>query len=91
MVNRHERRRAAAPARRASGPRGDMHRINAALAALGGMRGQAVHGVIEHDPTCAIYRGGPCNCVPNVSLHPDGGGDVIVVDQDGRGKKSVKS
>jgi hypothetical protein len=42
-----------------------------------------MHGVIEHDHWCAIYRGHDCSCVPDISLVPHTGGDVIVVKSDG--------
>jgi hypothetical protein len=45
--------------------------------------------MIQHDHWCAIYRGGACSCVPNISIH--GGGDVIVIDEEGRTKTSRTS
>jgi len=40
--------------------------------------------MIEHDRWCSIYKGGACNCVPNISLVPaDDAGEVFVVDDDG--------
>jgi hypothetical protein len=36
---------------------------------------------IEHDHWCAIYCGGGCNCVPDISVsEPDG---VVVIDERG--------
>lgn len=92
-MNRRARRAAAARARRASRRTGYLHRLLGprAQGALANLRGKVVHGVIQHEPWCRIYQGGACNCVPDISLHPDGGGDVIIVDEDGQTKKIVAS
>jgi hypothetical protein len=67
---------------------GYVHRLAAAHSALGDdLRDKVAHAVIQHDSWCAIYKGGACDCVPDISLHPCDGGDVIVVDQEGRTKK----
>jgi hypothetical protein len=90
-MNRAARRAAAARARRGRRP-GYLHRVVAAHAAHADqLRGKLVHSIIEHDAWCSIYQGGPCCCVPNISLRPHGGGDVIVVDEDGRTRKVAVS
>jgi hypothetical protein len=38
---------------------------------------------IEHDAWCDHYRGRECSCVPDISLIPDGGGEVLVVEAGG--------
>jgi hypothetical protein len=85
-MNRRARRAAAARARRARP--GYVHRLVAAHSAVGDdLRGKVTHAVIQHDAWCAIYRSRACDCVPDISLHPDDGADVIVVDEDGKTKK----
>jgi hypothetical protein len=83
-VNRHERRRSAALNR---GRRtGYLHRI------LGGglsLRPGVHIAAVAHDHWCNIYRGGHCNCVPDISIsHP--GDDVTVIDERGRGQRVRK-
>jgi hypothetical protein len=92
-MNRRARRAAAARGRRHQGARpGYLHRITAAHAALGDqLRDKVAHAVIQHDSWCAIYKGGACDCVPEISLHPVDGGDVIVVDQEGQTTKVAVS
>jgi hypothetical protein len=81
-VNRRERRRAAALNR---GRRGYLHRILAGggLTELtAGKRGLFLT-TIEHDADCAIYRRGPCTCVPDISIKsPDG--TVSIIDEHGQ-------
>jgi hypothetical protein len=85
-MNRHQRRRAAALAR---GRTGYMHRVlaavrNGAMPTKPGVH----HCTIEHDADCAIYRGGACCCVPNISVSgPDG---VVAVDERGVGTKRAR-
>lgn len=87
-MNRHTRRRAAALKR---GRRtGYLHRIMAA--ALGSDGTKPTVGLhmynVEHDPSCAIYRGKGCDCVPDISVSgPDG---ISVIDADGQGSKQVR-
>ena len=82
-MNRHERRRAAAQAR---GRTGYAHRI----AAFGNGLTPGVHiATVEHDHTCGIYRGGDCDCVPNVSVSDPHGG-VTVVDERGNATRTRK-
>jgi hypothetical protein len=86
-VNRRERRAAAA---RTRGRRtGYMHRVLAAMRD-GALPKSGVHTcAIEHDPGCAIYRGGACCCVPDISVSgPDG---VTVIDERGVGTKRARS
>ena len=89
------RRAAAAHARRLHnrGARtGYTHRLLAAHGALGDqLRGRVAHAVIEHDGWCDIYRGSSCNCLPNISVHPCDGGDVIVVDRDGQTRQQRRN
>jgi hypothetical protein len=90
-MNRAARRAAAARARRLRARPGYVHRITAAHAELGDeFRSKLAHAVIEHDSWCGIYRGRACDCSPNISLHCDGG-DVLVVDEEGRTKKVAVS
>ena len=84
-MNRRARRAAAARARRTGGQdgvRGPPH-LSAGLALPAQLRGKVVHAVIEHDPWCGIYHGAGCNCMPNMSLVPDGGADAFAVGEDG--------
>ncbi len=68
-----------------------MHRmIPASLAHAHELRGRVTHAMIHHDAWCAIYKGKGCNCVPDISLHPHGGGDVVVVEADGEIRTAVK-
>jgi hypothetical protein len=93
-MNRRARRAAAARARRlhqGSQP-GYAHRLLAAHRELyDQLRGKVAHAVIQHDSWCAIYKGGACDCVPDISLRPCDGGDVIVVDQEGQTKRVAVS
>ena len=77
-MNRHQRRRQAA-LNRGRQP-GYIHRIlaaqrNGALAPTPGVH----FTTIEHDAGCGIYRGGCCDCVPDISV-ADG---VTVIDERG--------
>ena len=75
-MNRAARRAAAARARRARP--GYLHRLVRAHGALGdSLRGKVAHTVIQHDRWCGIYKGGGCTCIPDISLHPADGGDVV--------------
>jgi hypothetical protein len=90
-MNRAHRRRAASDARRS---RGYWHRLASAHrhGAFEHHRGQVVHAMVAHDAWCSIYKGGgACNCVPDISLHPDGGSDAIEVSADGSIQKRVLS
>jgi len=80
MMNRRARRRAAALNRRT----GYLHRLAAFMPAPG------VHvATIEHDRSCAIYRGSGCSCVPNISIcGPDG---VTVIDERGVARRVMQS
>jgi hypothetical protein len=88
-MNRADRRRAAAQARRARRRTGYLHRVHAAtvtLAAAG--RGKVVHVVCDHDAGCGIYTASlECTCIPQISAHPVVGGDVLVIDEQGNAKK----
>jgi hypothetical protein len=79
-MNRRDRRRAAALNR---GRRtGYLHRIMAGgLDQIVGRPG--VHlATIEHDGACTIYQGGPCCCVPDISINVDG--TVRTIDERGQ-------
>jgi hypothetical protein len=91
VVNRRARRHAAAEARRARGRTGYVHRLVAASDAISAMGPGVVHVICHHDPGCAIYTGRSCNCVPQISAHPDGGSTVIEIDEDGRARKREAS
>jgi hypothetical protein len=57
--------------------------VDRITAALGSSITPGVHiANVEHDSTCAIYRGGDCNCVPDISVSDPHGG-VTVVDERG--------
>jgi hypothetical protein len=87
-VNRHDRRRAAALNR--GRQTGYLHRVLAAVR-NGAMRSTpGLHfATIEHDPSCGIYRGHGCDCVPDISVTgPDG---VVVIDERGQGRKVARS
>jgi hypothetical protein len=86
-MNRHERRRAAALNRRRTGY---LHRVLAAMRASTMPSTPGVHiASIEHDPSCSIYRGGGCDCFPDISVSgPDG---VTVVDERGAGTRRARS
>jgi hypothetical protein len=82
-MNRATRRRAAAGTRRAARP-GYRHRLLGVSGLLAEkFRGRVVIANIEHDAWCDHYRGRECSCVPDISLVPDGSGDVLVVTADG--------
>jgi hypothetical protein len=70
-MNRHARRAAAAR------QRGYAHRLRALHLPAG-----VHHAVIEHDATCAIYRGRDCSCLPEISI---AGPDGVVTTIDERG------
>ena len=77
-MNRRDRRRAAAQARRARRPTGYLHRLTAAHDAIvAAGRGRLVHLVCQHDPGCSIYTARRrCNCLPEMSARVDGTGTV---------------
>jgi hypothetical protein len=66
-MNRRERRRAAAEARRACRRTGYVHRLAAASDAIASMGPGVVHVVCHHDPQCSIYAGRSCDGVPQIS------------------------
>jgi hypothetical protein len=78
-MNRHARRAAAAR------HRGYAHRLRG-LHLPPGLH----HATVEHDATCAIYRGRGCSCTPDVSIvGPDG--VVTTVDVRGVGIRRTRS
>jgi hypothetical protein len=88
-MNRHQRRAAAARAHRGART-GYLHRILA-----GGRLDHLIAGKagvflthIEHDGWCTIYQGGPCNCVPDISINIDG--TVHVIDENGEVTAKMK-
>jgi hypothetical protein len=85
-MNRHERRRRAALARRRTGY---LHRVMTALG-NGAKLTPGVHlAAIEHDAGCAIYRGHGCDCVPDISVSDPHGG-VTVIDERGNTTRMQK-
>ena len=81
QMNRHQRRQAAAANRHRQ--TGYLHRLAASAHTL--TRPGVFHTMVAHDAGCAIYTAlGSCNCVPDISIHPEGGGDVITVDVEGQ-------
>ena len=85
-MNRHDRRRAAALAR---GRTGYLHRVLAAFS-NGAKLTPGVHlAAIEHDHTCASYRGHGCDCVPDISVSDPRGG-VTIVDERGNTTRTRK-
>jgi hypothetical protein len=83
-MNRHERRRQAALNRRT----GYQHRMIAAFASGAVSATPGIHvATVEHDPDCSIYRGGGCDCVPDISISLNG--TVLVIDERGQvGRKT---
>jgi hypothetical protein len=88
VMNRHDRRAAVARARRGHRP-GYTHRL---LAGLGNgmlLKAGVHHVAIEHDGWRSIYRGGSCDCCPNISVSgPDG---VVIIDERGVSTKRARS
>jgi hypothetical protein len=83
-MNRHARRRATRLSRHVR--TGYLHRLSAATPLLS--RGQVYHTTVAHDPGCAIYGElAACDCVPEITLRPHGGSEVIVIDADGTARK----
>jgi hypothetical protein len=78
-MNRHDRRAHVAKSRRRPGY---VHRLQAIAQEAGA--GTVSHILVHHAPECAIYTNrGECTCTPDISIHPDGGRTVIVIDEDG--------
>ncbi|MET4244601.1 hypothetical protein [Bradyrhizobium sp. RT10b] len=75
------RRRAETRARKA----GYLHRLIEAAAELPAMPG---HAMVLHDDGRAIFQRGHCNCVPDISIIPATGGSVVVIDEQGRARKT---
>jgi hypothetical protein len=87
-MNRHDRRAAAEGARRHART-GYLHRILAGFGAGRPLKPGVHLTTIAHDHWCAIYQGGDCNCVPDISVSgPDG--DVTVIDERGQGRRVRK-
>ena len=95
MNNRHQRRRAAAVARRlvshgtAQAPRrGYVGRLLTAIDRGGLARG--VHSVsCVHSASCGMRSGGACSCMPDISISVPGG-SIVTIDEAGNAKKIVK-
>ena len=83
-MNRHERRKLGI--KRERPPLHYSARLMAANAAFPLPRGEVSHAMIHHDSRCDIYKGGSCNCVPDVSIHRLGL-PVIEVDPWGNAKE----
>ena len=73
-------RRAAATSRHKRA--GYLHRINASARHL--TSPGVFHAMVQHDAACAIYRSASCDCVPDISIIPTDGDDVILIDTEGR-------
>jgi hypothetical protein len=91
-MNRAQRRRAEAKARKLAGY---WQRILTAFDSSPDMaeelRRRVINAVVEHDPWCAIYQQRPCSCTPNISLVPfDGEVGVYVVDEQGVARRSSR-
>ena len=88
-MNRHERRALIAKSRRT----GYVHRLIAAQEAIARVgAGTVSHLFVHHAPECAFYTDRQeCNCVPDMSLHPDGGKAMLVIDKDGLTQEVVAS
>jgi hypothetical protein len=82
-MNRHQRRRADARARKAMP--GYQHRLLAAAPELATTRGIS-HATIQHDGNCAIFQRQACNCVPDISIV--NGGGVLVIDERGQAHRT---
>jgi hypothetical protein len=81
-VNRHERRAHVAKSRRRQ--TGYVHRLLAAQEAIAQAgAGTLSHLVVHHAPDCSIHTNCECNCVPDMSLHQEGGKTMLVIDEDG--------
>jgi hypothetical protein len=89
-MNRHERRALIARSRRQTGY---VHRLIAAQEAIAQAgAGTVSHLFVHHAPDCAIHSNRQeCNCVPDMSLHPDGGKAMLVIDEDGDTREVVAS
>jgi hypothetical protein len=90
-MNRHARRAHIAKARRRQ--TGYIHRIAAAQDAIAQAGGSGVgHLLVQHDQECAIYTDRrECTCTPDMSLHPEGGKTVLLIDEDGATEEIVAS
>jgi len=51
--------------------------------------GGLYHAIIHHDSWCAIYKGGGCNCTPDISVCGDDA--VTIIDEEGMGTKVKRS
>jgi hypothetical protein len=77
-MSRHQRRKAM---------RGYQHRLIAAAPELATMRGVS-HCMVQHDDGCAIFQRHPCNCVPDISIIPADGASVLLIDEQGRARRT---
>jgi hypothetical protein len=83
-MNRAARRRAAAIARHHPG-QGYVDRI---LRGFHPSRGR-YDCMVEHQRGCAMRHGGPCTCVPSISItEPDG--SIVMVDEHGNPRKATR-
>ncbi|TAI63925.1 hypothetical protein [Bradyrhizobium sp. Leo170] len=78
-MNRRDRRAERARIRKRQGV-GCLQRLITAHGQLRQLRGRVVHSVIEHVPDCGIYDHQDCSCMPGISLHCRGSGEVYEVD-----------
>ena len=68
--------------RRKPPKRGYQDRLNAALGSLDLPAVGIGRVSVFHDANCPMLSGGPCRCVPDISINT-GDGDVAVVGPDG--------
>jgi hypothetical protein len=92
-MNRRDRRRAAAQARKAHRGIGYLHRLLAAQDAIASVgAGKVVHLACHHDPRCRIYTPcRECTCVPEMSAHLDSSSTVLEIDEQGCSTKRRSS
>ena len=77
-MNRHERRAAQAKQRKGSGYLGRL------LASPQPQGAPGVHHVyIQHDDWCGFFKGGDCNCDPDMHRRAEGGDTIEVINLDG--------
>ncbi|MET4345686.1 hypothetical protein AB7Z32_21345 [Bradyrhizobium sp. 482_C4_N1_1] len=43
---------------------------------------------VEHDGDCAIFQRGPCTCTPDIAITTMTGGSVLLIDEQGRARRT---
>ncbi|MET4236215.1 hypothetical protein ABIB83_008730 [Bradyrhizobium sp. I1.8.5] len=46
------------------------------------------HAMVLHDDACAIFQRGPCTCVPDIAITTMTGGSVLLIDEQGRARRT---